>query len=164
MKLLPSINILPQKKFIGIRLKMSLAENKTTQLWQSFMPERSRIKHMAGAALYSIEKYEPNYFKVFDPITKFEKWAAVEVSNYEEIPGNMETLTIPEGLYAVFTYKGPSSEVAKLYQYIFIEWLPGSGYKLDQRPHFAIMGEKYSNIRSDSEEDICIPIQPQGFL
>jgi AraC family transcriptional regulator len=43
--------------------------------------------------------------------------------------------------------------------YIFNTWLPKSGYQLDRRPHFEILGEKYKNNNPDSEEEIWIPIQ-----
>lgn len=63
-----------------------------------------------------------------------------------------------EGLYAVFDYKG-SSEVHKFIQYIYTSWLPNSEYKLDHRPHFEVLGEKYKNNDPNSEEEIWIPIQ-----
>jgi len=56
----------------------------------------------------------------------------------------METVTLPGGLYAVFDYKGPSNDFS-IFQYIFSTWLTGSGYKLDKRPHFEVLGEKYKN-------------------
>jgi len=39
------------------------------------------------------------------------------------------------------------------------EWLPNSGYELDNRPDFEILGAKYINCNTVSEEDICTPIK-----
>ncbi|SMP20787.1 GyrI-like small molecule binding domain-containing protein [Muriicola jejuensis] len=82
----------------------------------------------------------------------------MEVSNDLEVPSGMDEVVIPPGLYALFLYKGPSSDRA-VFQYIFNTWLPGSGYELDDRPHYEILGEKYRNNDPESEEEIWIPIR-----
>ena len=138
---------------------MSFADNKTFDLWREFMPRRKEILNSIGSELYSIEVYPVRYFESFDPAKNFEKWAAVEVSDFENVPGEMETLASPEGLYAIFLYKGKPSEAAKFYQNIFGDWLPNSDFVLDARPHFAVMGEKYKNDSEDSEEEIWIPVR-----
>ncbi|MGK2861531.1 MAG: GyrI-like domain-containing protein [Chitinophagaceae bacterium] len=46
-----------------------------------------------------------------------------------------------------------------MFSYIFNTWLPPSGYDLDNRPHFEILGEKYKNDDPLSEEEIWIPIK-----
>jgi len=73
----------------------------------------------------------------------------------------METITVPDGLYAVFLYKGPASAASNIYQYIFGTWLPNADFLLDDRPHFALMGEKYKNEDPSSEEELWIPIKPK---
>ncbi len=156
----PIFKILKGKKLIGRRMKMSIAENRTFELWKSFMPERKNIKNSVGNDLYSVQIYGNHFdFKVFNPDEEFEKWAAIEVMDFDSIPDKMESLVIPEGLYAVFTHKGPASEGTKTFSYIFGKWLLESGYKIDYRPHFEILGNKYKNDHSDSEEDIWIPIR-----
>ena len=111
--------------------------------------------------LYSIEVYTPLYFTNFNPDTEFEKWAAIEVKDFQTIPDEMETIVLPHGLYAVFIYKGPASAGSKAYQNIFGTWVPDSDFLLDNRPHFAKMGQKYKNEDSDSEEELWIPIRPR---
>jgi AraC family transcriptional regulator len=68
-------------------------------------------------------------------------------------------MILSEGLYAVFIHKGPASQGEKTFRYIFNTWLPASDYLLDNRPHFEIMGEKYKNEDSLSEEEVWIPIK-----
>jgi len=157
----PRIQTVAEKKFIGRCLIMSFTDNKTPELWSSFMPRRKEIRHNISNELYSIERYPQSFFTNFDPDASFEKWAAVEVSDFEMIPDRMETLISPYGLYAVFKHVGPASEGPKTYRYIFQTWLPRSDYQLDDRPHFAIMGEKYKKDDPDSEEEIWIPIKPE---
>lgn len=156
----PRIEILPIKNFVGKRMIMSFSNNKTYQLWSSFMPGRMEIGHNTGNELYSIEIYPPSFFVDFDPDASFEKWAAVEVADFDTVPDGMETLISPSGSYAVFKHIGPASEGPKTYRYIFQTWLPRSDYRLDNRPHFAIMGEKYKKDDPDSEEELWIPITP----
>lgn len=158
----PQIRTLAKTKLIGKSAKMTFANNKTKELWQSFMPKRTNIKNNIGSDLYSVEIYnDTNFFKNFDPTKEFEKWAAVQVKDFSSVPNEMETLEIPEGLYAVFHYKGKSSEAQKTYQYIFGNWIPNSEYQLDDRPHFALMGEKYKNEDPNSEEELWIPIKEE---
>jgi len=71
----------------------------------------------------------------------------------------METFTLSGGEYAVFDYKGSSDDSSIFFQYIFMTWLPNSEYKLDNRPHFEVLGEKDKNNDSNSEEEIWIPIK-----
>jgi AraC family transcriptional regulator len=156
----PRYEILPEKKLIGKRITMSFAVNKTRELWQSFMPVRKEILNSIGSELYSVEVYDPLYFHNFKPESEFEKWAAVEVTDFKTVPEGMETMVSPEGLYAVFIHKGPASAGSNTYQHIFVTWLPDSDYTLDERPHFAIMGEKYKSEDPDSEEELWIPIKP----
>ncbi len=138
---------------------MSFSNNQTHELWKSFMPSRREIKNNIGSDLYSVEVYEPLYFKNFNPEKEFDKWAVVEVTDFETVPEDMETLISPRGLYAVFLHKGAASKGPETYQYIFGTWLPASDFLLDNRPHFAVMGEKYKNDDPDSEEEVWIPVK-----
>jgi AraC family transcriptional regulator len=105
--------------------------------------------------------YTPTHFTDFKPANEFERWAAVEVSDFDNVPSGMETFVLPGGLYAVFDYKGLNTDKA-IFQYIFGTWLPNSEYILDHRPHFEVLGDKYKNNDPASEEEIWIPIRPRS--
>lgn len=144
----------------GRKLQMSVACDRTVELWQSFMPRRNEIPPTAGKCLYSVQVFaSEKYFDQFSPEIEFEKWATVEVTEFTGIPLDMETLVVPEGVYAVFTYKGPANAALPFFQYIFQEWIPNSEYAVDNRPHLAVMGEKYRGNNPDSEEEIWVPIK-----
>jgi AraC family transcriptional regulator len=139
---------------------MSLSADRTPELWRSFMPEKKNIKNVIGADLFSMQVYDPTLdFKDFTPLTEFEKWAAVEVAGFDDIPDGMQTYTIRGGLYAVFIYRGRPSDFADTFRYIFYSWIPASDYEVDQREHFEILGDKYKNNDPDSEEEIWVPIR-----
>jgi len=83
----------------------------------------------------------------------------IEVTNFDPIPKDFESFSLPGGRYAVFPYKGASSAASGTFQYILGTWLQDSKYTLDNRPHFEILGEKYKNEDPNSEEEIWIPIK-----
>lgn len=148
-----------KKILLGKSSRMSLAQNKTADLWRGFMQNRHLIKNAVGTDRYSLQIYPPTYFQNFNPAVEFEKWALIEVSNENDVPEGFSIFNMEVGLYAVFLYKGKASEGAKAFDYIFRTWFPASEYELDDRPHFEVLSEKYKNEDSDSEEEIWIPIK-----
>lgn len=156
----PTIQTIPSKTLVGKLLSMSFAENKTFELWSSFMPQRKKIINAVNPEhMYSLQVYGKDFFAPFNPKTEFIKWAAIEVSDASFVPEGMGVFTLPGGQYAVFHYKGSHNNGFDVFSYIFSDWLPASGYELDNRPHFEILGPKYKNGDPDSEEEIWIPIK-----
>lgn len=155
----PVIKVLPETYLVGLRLPMSLMNNRTGELWKKFMPRKQEIKNAINSDLFSMQVYPTDYFKAFNPATPFEKWAALAVPAVDNIPPGMEVYTIRGGHYAVFHYKGSSAKGSEVFQYIFNTWLPTSTYSLDNREHFEILGTAYKNNDPTSEEDIWIPIK-----
>lgn len=71
----PIIRTLPKKKLIGQRITTGLLENRTPELWRSFMPRRKEIKNNVSTELFSIQVYDRSFdFKDFNPDAVFEKW------------------------------------------------------------------------------------------
>jgi AraC family transcriptional regulator len=154
----PAIKTLKEKKLVGKHLTMSLTDNRTGELWKSFMLRRREITNNLTNDLISLQVYKPTHFENFNPTNEFEKWAAVEVSDFNSVPGDMETFNLIGGTYAVFNYKGSGTDNS-IFQYIFENWLPDSNYLLDDRPHFEVLGGKYKNADPNSEEEIWIPVR-----
>lgn len=154
----PRIEVLSEKKLIGKWLRMSLANNKTGELWRSFMPRRKEIQNHVTSDLISMQVYDQPV-ELGNLAQEFEKWAVVEVADFATVPDGMATFTLPGGLYAVFDYKGLSTD-SQIFAYIFGTWLPNAAYRLDNRPHFEVLGSKYKNGDPNSEEEIWIPITP----
>ncbi|MDP4819728.1 MAG: GyrI-like domain-containing protein [Saprospiraceae bacterium] len=75
--------------------------------------------------------------------------------------GQKITIFIQMTGYDSKNYKGPSSDSATFFQFIFGTWLPNSDYILDDRPHFEVLEERYTNDDPNSEEEIWIPIKPR---
>lgn len=155
----PKIVTISTKKLIGYSVKMSLADNKTQEVWRKFMPRLKEITNAVSADLFSLQQYPENYFTEFTPFTNFTKWALVEVKDFSTIPDGFEKFELQAGKFAVFPHKGNTEMFAKTAQYIYTEWLPNSGYQLDNKPHFEVLGDKYlGHENPESEEEIWVPI------
>ena len=157
----PRIETLNERKLVGKRLTMSFANYKIGELWRSFTPRRKEITNNLTSDLISMVVYKPTHFADFKPTNEFERWATVEVADFDNVPNEMEIFVLPSGLYAVFDYKGLSTDNS-IFQYILGTWLPSSDYVLDDRPHFEVLGDKYKNNDPTSEEEIWIPIRPKN--
>ena len=157
--MIPRIETINDKKLVGKRMTMSYANYRIGELWGSFMPRRKEITNNLSNDLISLVVYAPNHFIDFKPTNQFERWATVEVENFNNVPDELETYNLSSGLYAVFNYKGMSSGAAAFFQYIYSEWVPNSEFILDDRAHFEVLGEKYKNNDPSSEEEIWIPIK-----
>jgi AraC family transcriptional regulator len=151
----PRITELQPKTLAGRQQRMSLVHNQTGLLWQGFMQQRSQLAAV-NDLLYSLQLYAADYFTAFNPSNEFTKWALAEVNDATNLPHGFELFYLPGGLYAVFDHKGSGTEI---FQEIFLKWLPHSGFVLDDRPHFEVLGEKYKNNSHDSEEEIWIPVK-----
>lgn len=155
----PEIRLSPARILTGISIRTSLANDKTVELWRRFMPGKKEIKNRISEDLLSVQLYDelPDG-ENFNALTPFTKWAAAEVSAAGNCPQGMDNLVIPEGLYAVFLHIGGPARAAESFTFIYRDWLPSSGFRLELRPTFEVLGEKYSNNSPDSEEEIWIPI------
>lgn len=156
----PEILRRPETRLFGRKLAMSLAADRTSELWRDFFSRRPELARHPRPDLYSIRVYEPGYFQSFAPAREFEKWAALEAASADASSADLDSIVLPAGECAVFLYRGPAAD-ARIFQYIYGEWLPRSAYELDERPHFEVLGAKYSNTDPASEEEIWIPVRPR---
>ena len=140
---------------IGLSMPMNLIDNKTPLLWQGFMPQRNAISNRIDDRYISLQQYPPGYFEAFNPATPFEKWAGVVVSEITNMPSTLNTLLVAGGFYAVFIYDG-SIPPPSIFENIYAKWLPSSGYKLENRPHFEVLHADY--LQGNRAEEIWIPL------
>jgi AraC family transcriptional regulator len=146
------------KTLSGLRRRMSVSDDQTSELWREFRQRQTEIRNRVGAESYSVKVYGSGYsFSRFDPHAIFDKWAAVEIS--EQYDGPFEALEISSGIYAVFLHVGPAANAAATFGYIFRTWLPNSEIELDRRPHFEVLPPNYDPFDSNAEEEIWIPVK-----
>ena len=157
----PEIVDAVSRRLIGKKIITTMAEDQTMNFWKCFKPLVKDIPLRKETGFFSVQKFEPAVpYNKFTPFTKFEKWAAVEVAeNDEMIPIGLEPLLLNGGKYAVFIHKGDFSKFPQTLQYIFGQWMPTSGFTLDKRHHFEIMGTDYQPNDPNAEEEVWIPIK-----
>jgi len=160
-KITPELVEVEPRKLIGKCVTTTLSFDDTAALWKDFMSRHKEIVNRVDSGFYSMQVY-PFGFKVeeFTRETEFERWAAVEVENFNMVPEGMQTKVLAGGLYAVFTHVGPVKQFVETSNYIYGKWLPQSGYQLDDRAHFERLGEKYYGPEHpESEEEIWVPVE-----
>ncbi|MFC5402182.1 GyrI-like domain-containing protein [Cohnella soli] len=91
---------------------------------------RSRVP---SGALLGFEDYSRETQMKPGQFPEFHYIAAAEVERIEDVPGGMYAKEVPEATYAVFSYRGPISSLSGMFRYIYDEWFPSSGYKLDPK-------------------------------
>ena len=116
------------------------------------------IKNRIGSEKFRYKYIQKRVLSILWSKNIFTKWALVPVSTFDCIPDGMSSFVIPSGWYARFHYKGHPAAGASFFQTIFTQWVPKSGYQIDERPHFEMLGDRYDNNSVDSEEDVYIPI------
>ena len=80
------IETINEKKLVGKRMTMCYADYRIGELWGSFMPRRKEITNTLTNDLLSLVVYAPNHFINFKPTNEFERWATVEVENFNKVP------------------------------------------------------------------------------
>lgn len=85
----------------------------------------------------------------------------ISVPEETKVEGEVGKMNIPAGKYAVGHFELTPETYETAWDYLFSEWLPGSGYQCDDRPTF----ELYLNDPKEHPEgkhivDIYVPIKP----
>ena len=155
MELHPNIIEFPPKQLVGISLSTSLTNDQTVALWQAFMPTYAAFDSSKKQLRYSLQEYPPGYFDTFNPHTPFTKWALCDWEPNWDIPLGWEHYTLAGGQYALFKHRGGDGGI---FQRIFMEWLPGSGFSVANRPHFEMFEPNYQQGDAMAEEVIAVPV------
>jgi AraC family transcriptional regulator len=158
--MIPVLKQMPNKLIVGRKIATSSAQYIPFELWSKFMPKRKEILNTISADLLSIQVFQENTFSstTFNENTLFEMWAAVEVSKFEQTPTDMESTILVGGAFVTFILKGEKPTLTENYNYLINDWLPKEGYRIDNRAHFQVMGDKYKRNDPNSEEEVWIPI------
>ena len=157
----PRILEIEKKNLVGVSVKTSLSNNNIPQLWKDFIPRIEGVPNNKNTGCYEINPFD-SAFKMedFTEDMEFNKWAAVEVTDFENIPDGLKSVVIEGGKYAVFEHKGSMGKIQLSFDYIYGTWLPNSTYKLDKKASFERYGEQYFGPENpDSITEMWIPIK-----
>ncbi|NRF72035.1 AraC family transcriptional regulator [Aquincola sp. S2] len=128
------------------------------EFWgRTFMPWVAE-HGLAGRTMYGISLDDPSV----TPPSECRCDTGVEVDDNFRAPGDAHVTTLPGGRYAALHFEGTGAEIGAAWRAIFGQWLPDSGYQVDNRPCF----ERYLPEQMASAPgqrfvcDICIPVVP----
>jgi AraC family transcriptional regulator len=155
----PRIEVIAPKKLIGMRMRTSLAADRTVELWRGFKSRVGEIEQRVNRDFLSMKAFEPPLPLGMAQDSIVEKWAAVEVSDDSQVPAGMESYDLSGGRYAVFIHRGPASTFGQTLHGIFAQWLPRSSYRLDAREHFEVLGDQYHPMDPQAQEEVWIPLE-----
>lgn len=161
----PVIETIAAMKLVGVGTSMTRAQDSTAALWQALMPKRHQIGNRIPDRYISMRVHPKpgmSIEELFAPETAFEKWAAVEVTEFGVIPEGLEQYVLGAGLYAMFLHRGPASEFPRTMGYIFGEWLPLSRFEFDDREQFEVLPENWNPEDEAAEEQVYIPIRERS--
>lgn len=88
--------------------------------------------------------------------------ACAQIELGTAIPTELELRQLPGGLYARFTHTGPLAEIGRTMRQIYVDWLPQSGYALDQRPDLELYDSRFRPDLGQTVFDVLIPVQKQA--
>ena len=124
----------------------------TSSLWRGFRAKLKELNFPEGEELFSVQLHENgNSGRIL------QRWAAART---ELLSGEMESLEIKDGLYAVFLYRGGMAGFESFLINAFVKTIPSFGLGIDNRPHFQVLGKGFDPFSEESEEEVWIPVKP----
>ena len=129
-------------------------------LWQKFGNVVNIIpnKHPAERTFGICEQLQETHTTHYD--MDYSEVIGMEVTCYDNLPNGIVAKTIPAGKYAVFTHKGPLSEILKTYEYIWGTWVSLTKEVLDDGDDFELYDERIlGRDNEQSKIDIYIPVK-----
>jgi AraC family transcriptional regulator len=87
--------------------------------------------------------------------------AAVPVSSTAEIPEGMVARAVPEATFAVFTHRGPITNIGQTVAEIYRDWLPQSAYRHAGIADIELYDHRFNCENDQSEMEYWISITPK---
>ena len=149
----PVLEELGQLRFAGLRQHFGAGERaQIPALWQRFAPSIGRVPGQDGFTAYGA---------VFDSASdgSMEYMCAVALSRDAPAPAGFDTVSVAAHRYLVFKHVGHVSGVSATFMAIFGEWLPRSGYTMDEAPLLERYTEKFDGRTGRGEIEILVPVK-----
>src|SRR5262249_16396182 len=94
-----------------------------------------------------------------DDSGNFDYIAAVEVSDFSDLPREFAHVRIPEQRYVVFRHTEHISTIRRTVTAIWNHWLPQSGLKVADAPNFERYDEKFDAATGNGGLEIWVPVK-----
>jgi AraC family transcriptional regulator len=121
-------------------------------LWAQFMSRVGEVEHKVGDVLFGVVR------QIRADTDQLEYFAAAQVSVLGVLPHGMVATEIPAANYAQFWHSGLPMTVDHTVNYIYSNWLLGSGRRHTGGPDLEIYGAEYTADCGGSRFRYAIPI------
>jgi len=139
---------LPAMTIVGLNIRTKPMSPEIPALWPRFVTRIPEIENPAEPHVaYGVMRPERDALQYM---------AGIAVSKPGRIPHGMESVTIPAGTYAVFSY--PLSRLGKGFGEIYDKLLPASGLRVAPGPSLERYGAEFKAHDSNSPVGILIPV------
>lgn len=158
----PSIVEVGPVKLIGVQkylnLKVNIDEGIAPKAWNELMNRIGEVDRRNGRRNYGVQRY-PNDFGPENNV--FEYIAAVEVSEFGDIPEGMIAFELPRRHYAVYTYRGEvgPDTMTQIYANIYGQWVFNLEHDMYCDYDFEFYDEKFNPGQPDSYMSVYIPVK-----
>jgi len=154
------IEIIDKISLAGIKVSVDTLEKKKIlgEYWKKYVDiliEADEIDNMREC--YG---YNENYVVEKGEVT-FDYFIGMRKSSYNKIPQGFLEADIPEGKYAVYTYRGIRTPelLEEFYENIFYRWLREEGLVHRMNASFEYYDARYVHESGESELDIWVPVE-----
>jgi AraC family transcriptional regulator len=120
--------------------------------WQRFHQSMDNIPGRIGNVAYGVCCNG-------DDAGNFDYIAAVEVTDFSDLPREFSSARIPEQKYAVFTHSEHIASVRRTINTIWNQWLPVSGFKAADAPNFERYDQNFDPLTGNGGLEIWIPVK-----
>ncbi|MBL1277598.1 MAG: effector binding domain-containing protein [Ectothiorhodospiraceae bacterium] len=139
-------------EFYSVDSEKNNMADKLPLLWNEFLPRVNDISDKVPDLGYGIVR------QTQDKTDLLEYYAACEVTQLNEIPKGMVSITIPQCRYAKFSHNGNVNKINNTVNYIYSSWLLQSGERHSYGPDIEIYGHEYVPDSDDSTIYYAIPL------
>ena len=152
----PALEELGDLQFAGLRQHFGAGQRgQIPALWQRFAPSIGRVPGQDGMNAYGL---------VFDTTSdgSMEYMCAVALKPGAPAPAGFDVMTVPAHRYLVFKHGGHVSNLSATFMAIFEDWLPASGYSMDEAVLIERYTEKFDGQTGRGEIEILLPVKDAG--
>src|SRR5258708_31005771 len=107
--------------------------------WQRFLPHLGQVPGQVGRTAYGV-------CCNCDDAGNFDYVCGIEVEDFSRLPADWCRVRIPEQRYAIFSQPDHISTIRSMWNNIWNNWLPQSGYEVVDAPYFESYGDDFDSV------------------
>ncbi|MCG8354039.1 MAG: AraC family transcriptional regulator [Kiloniellales bacterium] len=149
----PRIEQRPGFRVAGLSERYTFETNQgIPALWKRFAPHIGHLPGQVDAVTYGV-CYNVEEDGGFDYL------ASVEVAHFDDLPPELDRLTIEPQNYAVFEHRGHVAEIRRTVHAIWNGWLPKAAYRQAKALDFERYDGRFDPATGEGVVEIWVPIE-----